>query len=112
MLLANLFRWNTGPAATQRERGSGSVSEKIELPGHGEVIVGCRLSCEGEGCPRPQLRALKALDEHERGVVIEIVTDNPSVMETIPSMMDMFEGKHLATLKDKANWRIFLRRSA
>ena len=51
---------------------------------------------------------MKALDEHERGAVIEIISDNPSVVETIPSMMDMFEGKHLATVKNADNWHIYV----
>ena len=108
MLLSNLFHWNAGAAAEKSKHTSSSISEKVNLPDYGDVMVGCRLSCEGEGCPRPQLRTLKALDEHGSGVVIEIVTDNPSVAETIPSMMDMFEGRHLATIKDKDNWRIYV----
>jgi TusA-related sulfurtransferase len=108
MRLINLFHRNIGTLTAERRQVCISVEEKVDLPGYGVVEVACRLGCEGEGCPRPQLRTLKALDEHERGAVIEIISDNPSVVETIPSMMDMFEGKHLATVKNADNWHIYV----
>jgi TusA-related sulfurtransferase len=115
MRLLNLFHQNIGALTAGRRKVCRrqvckKVEEKVDLPGYGVVEVGCRLDCEGEGCPRPQLRTLKALDEHERGVVVEIISDNPSVVETIPSMMDMFEGQHLATVKNADNWHIYVRR--
>lgn len=110
MRLLNLFHLNIGTLTADRRQVCDGVEEKVDLPSYGVVEVGCRLDCEGEGCPRPQLRTLKALNEHERGVVIEIISDNPSVVETIPSMMDMFEGQHLATVKGTDNWHIYVRR--
>jgi TusA-related sulfurtransferase len=110
MYLLNLFQLNMWGASAKRRHICNRVTENIELPGLGFVEVGCRLDCAGEGCPRPQLRTLKALDENEKGVVIEIITDNPSVVETIPSMMDMFEGQHLATVRNKDSWHIYVRR--
>jgi tRNA 2-thiouridine synthesizing protein A len=110
MRLLNLFHMNTGTLAADQRHVCTRVEEKVELPGFGVVEVGCRLACEGEGCPRPQLKTLKALDENEKGVVIEIISDNPSVVETIPSMMDMFDGQHLATVRGTDNWRIYVRR--
>ena len=104
----NIFRLNTRTAPPHRRRVCKSIAEEIDLPGCGIVKVGCRLNCQGDGCPRPQLRTLKALDEVDKGSVIEIITDNPSVVETIPSMMDMFEGRHLATLKSKDSWHIYV----
>jgi len=109
MQILNLFQ-ASAKAEHGDQRGGSAVSEKVELPEYGTVEVGYRLVCEGEGCPRPQLRTLKALDENERGVVIEVITDNPSVVETVPSMMDMFDGQHLATVKSEDNWRIYVRR--
>jgi len=110
MFLAKILRLNTTTAAAVEPDGGERINEKVDLPGIGVVEVGCRLACEGQGCPRPQLRTLKALDENANGVVLEITTDNPSVVETIPSMMDMFNGQHLATIKGKDNWRIYVRR--
>jgi TusA-related sulfurtransferase len=110
MNLFNLFHLNTGTAVTDRRNSCDRIAEMVDLPGYGTVEIGCRLICEGEGCPRPQLRTLKALDENDNGVVIEVITDNPSVVETVPSMMDMFEGQHLATIKGNNNWRIYVRR--
>lgn len=108
MHLFDLFRRNISALPADRCHVCDRVADKVDLPGHGKVEVGCRLACEGEGCPRPQLRTLKALDENDKGVVIEIITDNPSVVETVPSMMDMFEGRHLGTVKEKNNWRIYV----
>jgi TusA-related sulfurtransferase len=110
MRLINLFHRNIGALTAERRQVCNSVEEKVDLPGYGVMQVACRLDCEGEGCPRPQLRTLKALDEYDRGAVIEIISDNPSVVETIPSMMDMFEGQHLATVKNADNWHIYVRR--
>jgi TusA-related sulfurtransferase len=110
MHILNLFHLNMRGASAERRHTCNRVAEKIELPGYGLVEVGCRLDCAGEGCPRPQLRTLKALDENDKGVVIEITTDNPSVVETVPSMMEMFEGQHLATVRSHDGWQIYVRR--
>lgn len=110
MHLFDLFRLNIGALPADRRHACDRVADKVDLPGYGVMEVGCRLACEGEGCPRPQLRTLKALDEIDKGVVIEIITDNPSVVETIPSMMHMFEGQHLATVRGTDNWHIYVRR--
>jgi len=112
MFLTNILRRNAITASAEECSAGERINEKVDLPGIGVVEVGCRLACEGQGCPRPQLRTLKALDENANGVVVEIATDNPSVVETIPSMMDMFNGQHLATIKGKDNWRIYVRRQA
>jgi len=108
MFISNLLRLHRRTVASEGVNVGSRVAKNVELPGYGAVKVGCRLDCEGEGCPRPQLRTLKALNENANGVVVEIITDNPSVVETISSMMDMFEGRHLATIKDRDNWRIYV----
>ena len=110
MFLSNLLRLHRRAVTTGGADSGSLAARNVDLPGYGLVEVGCRLDCEGEGCPRPQLRTLKALDENANGVVVEVITDNPSVVETISSMMDMFEGHHLATIKDKDTWRIYVRR--
>jgi tRNA 2-thiouridine synthesizing protein A len=110
MFLSNLFHLSMDVTPAKRQRVCTSVAEKVDLPGYGIVEVGCRVACEGEGCPRPQLLTLKALNDNPRGVVIEVISDNLSVVETIPSMMDIYEGQHLATVQGKNNWRIYVRR--
>lgn len=110
MTLSELFHFNLGVTPAKRRRGCMKVADQVDLPGHGLVEVGCRVACEGEGCPRPQLLTLKALNENPKGVVIEVITDNLSVVETIPSMMDIYEGRHLGTIQGPKNWRIYVRR--
>ena len=110
MLLGNLFHWKDEDASVQRHRSVTRINESVELPGYGMVQIGCRVECESEGCPRPQLLTLKALNEVDRGVVVEVVTDNPSVVETMPSMMDIYEGVHLGTVQRKDNWCIYVYR--
>jgi len=110
MFLGDLFHWKDEEASVQRRRSVTRINESVELPGYGLVQIGCRVECESEGCPRPQLLTLKALNEVDRGVVVEVVTDNLSVVETIPSMMDIYEGVHLCTVQGKDNWCIYVRR--
>lgn len=110
MFLSNLFHLRMDVAPARRHRACTVIAEKVDLPGVGIVEIGFRVACEGEGCPMPQLLTLKALNESPRGVVVEVITDNLSVVETIPSMMDIYEGQHLATVQGKNNWRIYVRR--
>jgi len=110
MFLGYLFHWKGEEVSAQRHRSVTRINESVELPGYGLVQIGCRVECESEGCPRPQLLTLKALNEVDRGVVIEVVTDNLSVVETMPSMMDIYEGVHLGTVQGKDNWCIYVRR--
>lgn len=110
MFLTELFRRKNVARAVKRHRVSSDVVENVELPGHGVVEVKCRVSCEGEGCPKPQLLTLKALNECPEGAVVEVITDNLSAVETIPSMMDIYEGQHLGTIRNETHWRIYVRR--
>lgn len=110
MSLLDLFRNKKRMAAPQRHRVCTDVAERVELPGFGVVEVCCRVACEGEGCPKPQLLTLKALNESPEGAVIEVLTDNLSAVETIPSMMDIYEGRHLGTVREGERWRIYVRR--
>lgn len=110
MFLGNLFHWKDEDASANRHHSVTRINESVVLPGHGLVQIGCRVECESEGCPRPQLLTLKALNEVDRGVVVEVVTDNLSVVETMPSMMDIYEGVHMGTVQGKDNWCIYVRR--
>ena len=110
MFLGSLFHWKDEEAHAHRHSSVTRVNESIDLPGYGQVQIGCRVECESEGCPRPQLLTLKALNDVATGVVVEVVTDNLSVVETMPSMMDIYEGVHLGTIQGKDNWCIYVRR--
>ena len=108
MFLTKLFRHKRNDRAGKRQRICSEVAQPVDLPGHGTVEVRCRVACEGEGCPKPQLLTLKALNESPGGTVVEVITDNLSAVETIPSMMDIYGGRHLATTKDEGYWHIYV----
>jgi tRNA 2-thiouridine synthesizing protein A len=110
MSVFDFFRRKPEADANKRHLIQSNIEQVVELPGYGEVEVSCRIDCEGESCPRPQLLTLKALNDCEEGAVVEVVTDNLSAVETIPSMMDVYEGRHLATLREGNLWRIYVRR--
>jgi len=110
VFLKKFFRSRTTGQADRRQRVCHEIAENRELPGYGTVAICCRVSCVGEGCPRPQLMTLKALDESRDGAVVEVITDNLSAVETIPSMMDIYGGQHMATLREETCWRIYVRR--
>ncbi len=107
-----LFGLSKNSAVPGRARVCAEVDEQVALPGYGTVRVRCRLTCTGQGCPKPQLLTLKALRENPAGSVVEVITDNLAAVETIPAMMDSYEGRHLATLSDNGCWRIYVRREA
>lgn len=110
MFLTKLFRPKRSVSPSRRQRICNEVAEQVELPELGIVEVRCRISCEGEGCPKPQLLTLKALNESPGGTVVEVITDNPSAVETIPSMMDIYGGRHLATTREAGHWHIYVLR--
>ncbi len=92
MFLIDMLRLKHRTSSPMRQRICTEVSQCVDLPEHGTVKVCCRINCEGEGCPRPQLLTLKALNETPEGSVVEVITDNLSAVETIPSMMDSTVG--------------------
>ncbi len=108
MFLFELFRPQPPRQPTRRQGVCVEVAEQVELPEVGAVQVRCRVACAGEGCPKPQLLTLKALEECADGGVVEVITDNLSAVETIPSMMDSYAGRHLATVRDGDVWRIYV----
>ena len=86
------------------------VDHRVELPGFGDLPVSIRIDCIGASCPRPQMLAIKALETITDGDVIEIVSDNPSSVESLGSLMEVLGSTHLATLKEERQWRIYLRK--
>ncbi|WP_372921350.1 sulfurtransferase TusA family protein [Roseovarius sp.] len=82
----------------------------MELDGLGRVRVARSVNCIGDGCPKPQLLTLKALNQLPEGSVVELISDNPSAVETIPSMMMAAYGVHIATVRDHSCWKVYVRK--
>lgn len=90
-----------------------SITEQkrlIDVPGHGAMLVARSVDCMGAACPRPQLLTMKMLEELELGEVIEVISDNPTSVETIPALVMVLYSSHLATVRDQEGWRIYIRK--
>lgn len=83
----------------------------VELPGGETVQVTHTADCIGASCPRPQLVTMSMLNEMKSGDVLELVSDNPTTVETIPALAMVRYSDHLATLHTKTGWRIYIRKS-
>ncbi|MEJ2592295.1 MAG: sulfurtransferase TusA family protein [Candidatus Thiodiazotropha sp.] len=83
---------------------------RVDLPGLGEMPVSMRIDCIGASCPRPQMLAIKALEQVGEGEIIELISDNPSSVESLGSLMEVLGSTHAATIKEKTQWRIYLRK--
>jgi TusA-related sulfurtransferase len=44
------------------------------------------------------------------GDVVELVSDNPTAVETIPAMMLSAYGSHLATVRREGCWKVYVRK--
>lgn len=85
-------------------------NREVELPGIGMVMIARSVNCIGDGCPKPQLLTLKALNQVQDGDVVELVSDNPTAVETIPAMMLSAYGSHLATVRREGCWKVYVRK--
>jgi TusA-related sulfurtransferase len=45
-----------------------------------------------------------------KGDVMELVSDNPTTVETIPALAMALSSRHLVTLHTDTGWRIYLRK--
>lgn len=86
------------------------IDHRVDLPGLGSTPVLIRIDCIGASCPRPQMLAIKALEQVEEGEVIEMISDNPSSVESLSSLMEVLNSTHVATIKEEKHWRIYLRK--
>ncbi|MFP4132447.1 MAG: sulfurtransferase TusA family protein [Thiohalospira sp.] len=106
MLALDWFR----RSAHRQNHQIASTDYEVELEG-GTLRIRRRVTCEGDGCPKPQLLTLKALSLVNAGEGVELVTDNPAAVETIPAMMYSVDGEHVATLQDEqGHWRVYVQR--
>lgn len=82
-----------------------------ELDRWGTFVVDRVLDMRGETCPRPQLFTKKVVTkEMSAGQVLELVVDNPSSPELVPTIMDDIHAVHLGTLRKGADWRLYIRK--
>jgi tRNA 2-thiouridine synthesizing protein A len=86
------------------------VDYRVALPGLGKLPVSIQIDCIGASCPRPQMLAIKALEQVNDGDIIELISDNPSSVESLGSLMEVLDSTRLATLKEARQWRIYLRK--
>jgi tRNA 2-thiouridine synthesizing protein A len=70
-----------------------------------------RLDLRGYVCPYPQLATLKELRNSPPGTIIEVITDNPSSCENVPSVARR-EGHEVLSVEEveRGVWRIVIRR--
>jgi tRNA 2-thiouridine synthesizing protein A len=101
--LMQVFSKRDGPVLVAAQR-------EVEIPRLGRVRVARSVACMGENCPRPQLLTMKALSQVEDGGVVELVSDNPAAVESIPALMLVIYCTHLATVREADCWRVFMRK--
>ncbi len=101
----SLFGRKNGPPPT-----AAAPAGKVTLPDGQSCTVDRIVDVLGDSCPRPQLMTKKALAESNPGTVIEILVDNPTSMEAIPTIMDNTGGVYLGTIKAERHWRVFVRK--
>lgn len=83
----------------------------IDLPEWGHVSISKVVDCSGEMCPRPQLLAKRAVvKEMSVGDVLELVVDNPSSPELVPTIMGDIGAIHLGTQRDAVAWHLYIRK--
>lgn len=91
-------------------RVTADAQRTVELPKVGTVTVACSVDCIGAACPRPQLLMTKVLEQAQDGDVIEMVSDNPASVETIPSLALVLYSSYLGTLREEGYWCVYLRK--
>ncbi len=80
------------------------------LPDGARVQVARRVDCIGDSCPRPQIMTKNAVGALAVGQVVEVLVDNPTSVEALPPMCPGLAATHLATVKDRDCWRVYIRK--
>lgn len=104
------FRWRRPNKSMQGASATAGLSFEVDVPGVGALLVTRSVNCIGDGCPKPQLMTLKALNQVAVGDVVELVSDNPTAVETIPAMMMAVYGSHIATIRGDGCWKVYVRK--
>lgn len=82
----------------------------VELP-DGEIVqVTHSVDCLDTACPRPQMAAMNMLETMKEGDVLELITDNPTAIETVPALVMRLYSQHLATVHTDDGWCIYIRK--
>jgi len=82
----------------------------VELP-DGEIVrVSHTVDCLDTACPRPQMAAMNMLEKMKKGDVLELITDNPTAIETVPALVMTLYSQHLATMQTDDGWCIKIAR--
>lgn len=82
----------------------------IQLPDGSNISVSRTADCVGATCPRPQMVTMHTLEEMHQGEILELVSDNPTTVETIPALAMVLFCKHLATVHEDNGWRIYIQK--
>jgi len=82
----------------------------VVLPAGEEVLVSHTADCVGAACPRPQMVTMRMLETMKKGDVLELVSDNPTTVETIPALAMTLYCRHLATVHTNSGWYIYIRK--
>ena len=61
-----------------------------------------QVDCTGYSCPRPQMMTKKAVNVAQKNDLVEIIIDNPSSMEAVPSMEPQIGATYLETVADNS----------
>ena len=102
---------SASPTASEVLGSGADAIREVDLPGWGVVSISKVVDCSGEMCPRPQLLTKRAVvREMAVGQVLELVVDNPSSPELVPTIMNDIGALHLCTERDSLAWHLFIRK--
>lgn len=82
----------------------------LQPPGCGEFGAEVSLDFTGQTCLRTNLVTKRLLGSMRPGLVVEILSDNLSAVETIPFMLASHDCVHLATVHLDGSWKIYARK--
>lgn len=101
-----------GAATAASNGGTGIGDIIIPAPEElGRLQVDKVLDCSGEMCPRPQLLTKRAVvKEMDVGQVLELVVDNPSSPDLVPTIMNDIGAVHLHTVRTEHEWKLYIRK--
>jgi len=81
------------------------------LPDGDRLEVHKVLDCSGEMCPRPQLLTKRTVvKEMDIGQILELIVDNPSSPDLVPTIMDDIGAVHLHTVRTDRDWKLYIRK--
>ena len=70
------------------------------------------LDARGLNCPLPILRTKKALADLQSGQVLKVIATDPGVALDMPMWCRATRHEHIATFRDGAAWKSYVRKRA